>query len=213
MMEINRYISDLMDSNMYIIAENNHAIVIDPFRNTSLGEGFIIDMIILTHEHYDHISGVNEWVKFSQAPVLCSKNCALNIQNTRMNLAKHFKEFCELQNWIKADRLSQIDRDYTCNADIVFEDELSFDWMNHLFFLFEMPGHSQGSIGILVDDQHFFSGDSLLNGIDMEFRMPGGSKKDWERIGRKRLSAVPDNVTVFPGHMNAFVFDRNHLVI
>ena len=63
MIEIKRYVSGLLSSNMYVIIEGDHAIVIDPFADTTPSEGSIIDYILLTHEHYDHISGVNVWKK------------------------------------------------------------------------------------------------------------------------------------------------------
>ena len=59
--------------NMYILEENNHYVLIDPciielpFVNASN-----IDYIFLTHEHYDHVSGVNYWRDQSGASVVCS---------------------------------------------------------------------------------------------------------------------------------------------
>lgn len=204
-MEIKRYESGLMASNMYIIAENGHAIVIDPCEDSSQKNFLTIDKIILTHEHYDHISGVNIWRQATCAPVLCSKVCADNIQNSRMNLARHFREFCELQTWVKLDAIPEFNSKFKCTADETFEDEVRFEWMGHEFKLFEMPGHSLGSIGILVDSIHFFPGDSLLEGTEIEFRMPGGSKNTWEKIGKPRLETVPKGAMVYPGHFNEFV--------
>ena len=34
-MEIKRYVSGLLSSNMYVISEGDHAIVIDPFEDTT----------------------------------------------------------------------------------------------------------------------------------------------------------------------------------
>lgn len=72
-MQIKRYVSELMASNMYVIQEDRHAIVIDPYDNIFVANLLHIDKIILTHEHYDHISGVNVWREITSAPVLCSK--------------------------------------------------------------------------------------------------------------------------------------------
>ena len=204
-MEIKRFETDLMSSNMYLIVEKGYAIVIDPYRNTELGEGLNIDLIILTHEHYDHISGVNLWKEKYHAPVLCSQKCAENIKNPKRNLANHFKEFCELQTWIQLKNVPEFDKDFTCSADITFEDKKTIEWMGHIIKLFETPGHSQGSIGILMDDLYFFSGDSLMRGMNIELRMPGGSRRDWNRIGKMRLDSVPDGITVFPGHNSEFI--------
>ena len=85
-MEIRRYESGLLSSNMYVVVEGHRAIVIDPFDDVSPATGLTIDYILLTHEHYDHISGVNTWKKATGALVLCSKACAENIQNQRRAL-------------------------------------------------------------------------------------------------------------------------------
>lgn len=208
MMEIRRYESDLLASNMYLIVEGTSAIVIDPFRDVSPAEGLQIDRILLTHEHYDHISGVNDWKAATGAPVLCSKACAENAANPKRNLSNHFDIFCELQTWMELDAIPETDPQYVCHADDTFEDEIRFNWRGHEFFLFEMPGHSMGGIGILLDGKYFFSGDSLMENSEIETRMPGGSRKLWREVGKPRLSALPDGIRVYPGHFKDFIYRK-----
>ena len=207
-MEIRRYESDLLSSNMYLIVEDKHAIVIDPFRDISPAAGLTIDFILLTHEHYDHISGVNLWKEKTSAPVLCSTACAENITNPKKNLASIFRAFCELQTWIKLDKIPSADVKYFCCADITFSDEKQTEWYGHKFDLFEIPGHSRGSIGILVDNRYFFSGDSLMQDLEIELRLPGGSKRLWEQIGKNRIAQLPDPIRVYPGHFAPFDYSR-----
>lgn len=206
MIEIRRYESGLLSSNMYVIVERNHAIVIDPFEDASSAQGLQIDYIFLTHEHYDHISGVNIWKKAVGAPVFCSKACAKNIQSPQKNLANHFKEFCELQTWMELDEIPVSDPAYSCSADGTFENEIWLQWQGHEFELFEIPGHSQGSIGILLDGKDFFSGDSLIKNNEIELRMPGGSRKKWEEIGKNKIEAIPEGTRIWPGHFESFVW-------
>ena len=205
-MEIKQFESQILSSNMYVITEGKHAIVIDPFQNLKPSEGLIIDKIILTHEHYDHISGVNDWKTETGAPVLCSKACAKNIQNPRQNMARLFEVFCELQTWMAIDKMPEVDENYSCTADEIFEDELDFEWQGHTFHLIELPGHSEGSIGIFLDGNQFFSGDSLIEGKEIELRFPGGSRTKWEKIGVPRLAKVPNGTKVYPGHFNKFFY-------
>ena len=204
---IRRYVSGLLSSNMYVIVEAEHAIVIDPFEDTSPAKGLTIDCILLTHEHYDHISGVNVWKEVTGAPVLCSKACAENIQNPK-NLANHFKEFCEIQTWMELDEIPKSDPEYSCSADETFEDEMLLQWQGHGLQLFEIPGHSQGGIGIVLDGKDFFSGDSLMENCEIELRMPGGSRKKWEEIGSKRIEGIPEGTRIWPGHFDSFVLQR-----
>ena len=207
-MEIRRYVSGLLQSNMYLLREGDHAIVIDPFEDTSPADGLQTDCILLTHEHYDHISGVNAWKAVTGAPVLCSSVCAENIQSPRKNLAGLFQVFCELQTWIRLDEIPLTDPKYACAADETFDDERTLFWRGHELRLFALPGHSQGSIGILLDNEHFFSGDSLMEHYEIELRIPGGSRKQWEETGAPRLARLPDGLTVHPGHFEEFIYVR-----
>ena len=208
MMEIKRFESDLLSSNMYLIVEGDHGIVIDPCRNIAPSEGLVIDYILLTHEHYDHISGVLAWKEATGATVLCSQACGDNVQSPRRNLSSTFEAFCELQTWVKLDRLPDADLQFSYHADETFEDEMVLTWRGHTFKLFALPGHSLGSIGIVLDDRYFFSGDTLIEGVQIALRLPGGSKARWNAIGAPRLAELPEGLIVCPGHFDSFIYKR-----
>ena len=206
-MNIKRFDSGILSSNMYIIEEDGHAIVIDPARNTLPDKGLKIDLLIVTHEHYDHISGVNAWKEAYGAKLLCSEACAERLGDPRKNRARHFDAFCEMQTWMKFDKLPEIDTAYCCHAEQTFREELFFNWKNHRIRLIEIPGHSPGGIGIYLDDDSFFSGDSLIKDYEIELRFPGGSKRQWLEIGQPRIKAVPKGTKIYPGHLESFVLD------
>ena len=206
-MEIIRYESDLLSSNMYLIIENGCAIVVDPFREVKQ-QNLEIEFILLTHEHYDHISGVNLWKSVTDASVLCSAQCAENICNPRKNFARFFKDFCDLQTWITLSEIPEHDSDYSCSADKTFHDKTEFEWQGHMIQLKEIPGHSSGSSMIIIDHEHVFTGDSLMENNEIELRMPGGSKKLWNEIGRPRLERLPNGIHVYPGHFSDFFYAK-----
>lgn len=203
-MEIRRIESDLLRSNMYVVCENGHAIVIDPCRDTSPAEGLQVDMILLTHEHYDHISGVNAWKERTGAMVVCSETCGVNIKSARKSLSKFFDVFCEMQTWMVLQEPPDADLTYTCQADETFSDETKLMWQGHCIKLMELPGHSAGSIGILIDGVEFFSGDSLMKDYEVELRFPGGSEKQWREIGEPRVRKLPRGIRIWPGHFEPF---------
>lgn len=210
-MIIQRIVSDLLLSNMYIIEEEGHMIVIDPFQKVSCPEGTVVDKIILTHEHYDHISGVNIWKEKTGAKVLCSAACAKNIANPRKSMVRYFDVFCEMQTWVKLEKMPELDYGYVCEADEIFEDEMLLEWMGHQIQLFSLPGHSQGSIGILIDEKDFFSGDSLIKEQTVELRFPGGSEELWKMVSLPRLAKLPNGVQVHPGHFEEFLYEKGAL--
>ena len=207
-MEIYTYDSGLLHSNMYLVSENEHAIVIDPCKDISPARGKTIDWILLTHEHYDHISGVNAWKEATGAPLLCSKACGRNISNSRKNLSRIFDVFCQIQTWFPVEEVSVDPVEYVCEADQTFEDQTVLNWLGHKVLLREIPGHSEGSIGIDFDGKDFFSGDSVLENREVELRLPGGSRKQWDEVGRKRIDEIKEGTKIWPGHFGGFVFHK-----
>lgn len=204
-MEIARYVSDLMFSNMYVLTDDGHSLIIDPFARYLLPKNLKPDLMIVTHEHYDHISGVNRMRQEFGIPLICSEVCAQWVSDPRKNSARYFDSFCQLQTYGQQDMSVPIDTEYTCYADLTFESEIRFKWHGNELWLFTLPGHSPGSIGILVNHTFFFSGDSLLPDSETELRFPGGSKKDWKEISLKKINDIPDNVWVYPGHRDKFL--------
>ena len=204
-MQIKRTDSGLLHSNMYIVEENDHAFIIDPCMDISFAGGHTVDFMILTHEHYDHISGVNAWKQKTSAPLICSRACADNIRNPKKNLSRYFDVFCEMQTWIPIEELNTQPINYSCEADIIFEDSLVYNWQGHTITLLETPGHSLGSLLIDIDHTDYFTGDSLLENYETEVRFPGGSVNKWESIGKNRIRAIPEGVRVWPGHFESFI--------
>ncbi len=207
-MRIHKFDSGLLHSCMYVVEENGHALVIDPCMDTKAATGLVVDYLLITHEHYDHISGVNAWKQETGAPLLCSRTCAENIRNPRKNLSRIFDVFCQMQTWFPAEEVCVDTQEFTCEADQTFEDKAEMDWQGHHLELIEIPGHSAGSIGIGLDGTDFFSGDSLFDGREVELRLPGGSRKQWEEIGHKRIDAIPEGTRIWPGHFESFILRR-----
>lgn len=206
-MNVERIDSGLLNSSMYVVSENGHAIVIDPCLKIDAADTFIIDYLFITHEHYDHIFGVNTWKERTGAPLVCSKVCSERIKDSKKNQARHFDSFCEIRSFSIQLDSPLFDLRFTCEADITFDCEKRIDWQGHSIRLVEIPGHSPGSIGIWIDDM-FFSGDSLLEGKEIELRFPDGSRKQWEEKGKKIIDDIPDGAKIYPGHFDGFVLKR-----
>lgn len=177
-MEIKRFESDMMASNMYLLSENGHAVVIDPCRDTSPGSGLKTDALILTHEHYDHISGVNAWKDAYGAPVICSRACAVNIGTSRKNMSRYFEAFSQMQTYARQDEHVSIEKNYCCTAEFTFDDQMQFYWQDNFFELFALPGHSDGSIGIMVNRCISFPETACLRNMRWSLGSPEGTVKN-----------------------------------
>lgn len=208
-MKIERFITKYLCSNQYLLIEGQKGILIDPSENELLfkeqkSKNISIDYLFLTHEHYDHINGVNWWKKcFPKAVVFCSESCARRIMDPKANSSRYFEAFCQIQTWTKDQEVIK-SSDYICYADQTYQEQYKLDWEGHTFCFVEAPGHSPGSTLILLDNQILFSGDSLLKDYPVATRFPGGStvlywEKTWPFI--EKLS---QDILVYPGHMESF---------
>ncbi len=196
-----------IDARMYLMIENNKALVVDPCVEETalqclLSNGVSEILVLLTHEHYDHISGVN-WLRehFPNVNVLCSSECARALPKPSKNLSS----FWEILFVGKDEKIQEYVRNmdiqpYSCNADETFEEEYAFEWEGHSLFLKETPGHSKGSICILLDHTKLFSGDTLVTGYPTITRLPGGSKKEYIADTIPYLQSLDPDIMVYPGH-------------
>ncbi|RKJ53442.1 MBL fold metallo-hydrolase [bacterium 1XD42-1] len=200
--------SDYLCSNSYLLSANGHAVVIDPCNNKLFFQKIKqlkIDYCFLTHEHYDHINGVNELKTNFKCPVICSKICADRIENPRLNMAHYYPAFIKMQKQEPVTDQKMIIPDYCCKADNVFEYEVLINWQGHQFFLRETPGHSPGSSSILLDKKILFSGDTLVIGQKTYTRFPGGNPEDFQQYTLSFLRSLPKETVVYPGHYGSFL--------
>ena len=198
-MQIRQFVSGLLNSKMYLLCEGGHAVVFDPFVYEFAQEPRL-DFSLLTHEHYDHISGVNYLKEQMQIPVMCSKRCAEFIEDPRKNAARYFDAFVHLQSWTEVNPDAEIDHNYSCHADRVLEDHCVLKWAGHEIQCIVLPGHSPGGMGYLVDEKILFSGDNIIPNSKTELRMPYGNKKEWYSVTKPYLDRLCDDVIVYPGH-------------
>lgn len=198
-------------SNMYIFVRGSKALIIDPCINNDafklLEENNVRDItVLLTHEHYDHTSGLNWLSDKYHTVVICHSETARSLRagkNSRPILitASHMSNYSreELSRII-----SQLPQNYSYEPDIVFDKEYFLDWDGHMFHLLSTPGHSLGSCCIETDDIYVATGDSLILGTPVITRFPGGSAEDFNNITMPYLKTIPDNTLILPGHGKTF---------
>lgn len=201
---------NLINSNMYLIYQNKLALVIDPIYTKEI-EDFLLQInprkitALLTHEHFDHINGVNWLRKNFDTEVCCSKACAERICSASKNLSD------------KADVIIMFNEDlhqkelyikpFECEADITFEDTFLLNWNDKKINIISTPGHSPGSVCIFLMNKYVFTGDTLLPYPTIT-RLPGGNKKIFfEQTIPLLKKQTGRGLTAFPGHGEPFAFD------
>lgn len=207
-MKIERFISQYLSSNCYLVIEDAHSFLIDPCYNDELelilkSKNMILDFILLTHEHADHISGI-PWLKSIKAsPIVCSDKCAANIENDRMNYSRYYNVLKVFMQSLGVDD-SVTMAPFICHADKTFSKDIRFNWHGHEIFFKNTPGHSEGSICCLVDQIYLFGGDTLFQSMETATRFKGGSKDAFQKISLPWLQNLSSSTMVFPGHFETF---------
>lgn len=211
-MDILIFPTPYLRSSMYLLCENGRGILIDPYGGEEYTAQImetvkIMDYIILTHEHFDHISGTDIMRRRYQARVLCSDACAGRIRDPKANASRYFSMYASIQEGEAVlEKMLEVS-DYTTYADESFSGTKELLWEGHRLELKQTPGHSPGSICILVDDTALFTGDSLLEDDKLMTRFPGGSTKVWIRETLPVLCGYPQKAVVYPGHYHPFVLE------
>lgn len=200
MLKVERFINELMTSNCYVVYDNDmkRCLVIDPASEKSFREikfieekGLNIDYIILTHEHTDHTWGVNALVKqYPNVEVICSEIC-------RQNLKKEFQAYFLFY-------YDDANYHYTvCKVDKTTEELRGvLMWQGYEIKFIPTPGHSIGSICILIDGL-LFTGDTIMQAKPY-INKRNGSKELFYDSRKKIVETFNPETPIYPGHGTPF---------
>lgn len=180
-----------IQANCYILGceETSKAALIDPGDEAdrilmSLAEAQLqVEKIINTHGHFDHV-GANSRIKsVTQAELL--------IHSLDAPMLAHLA--ASASAWgLNAEDSPPPDRTVADGDTICFG--------NQQLKVIHTPGHTPGGIS-LYNDLMVFVGDTLFAGSIGRTDFPGGDYDTLINSIQDKLFTLPDDVTVYPGHM------------
>ena len=192
----------LTESNCYLIAEEDQVLVIDPNEEQIVEilkkKGWTPEYVILTHEHCDHMQGLN-WLRENyNIKLIAQEECSKNLANKVKNMSGIMETYLYFKNGEK-EIISYAP--IVCDpAEITFEREYQFFWRGHELHLQSLPGHTEGSCGIWMGRECLFSGDYLIFGEEDLTGFPGGSEEDYKRYVKPWIAKIGKEVHIYPGH-------------
>lgn len=197
-------------ANTYVLVSDSHVIVVDVCSKGVAEElksrELTPDYVILTHEHVDHLWGLNALrEQFPDAKVIAQERCSDAIGSPKKNKAAQYRIYATLRFGESYQNDEAKNRQYCCApAEITFSNSYEFEWRGHLFRLVHTPGHSPGSCIIFMDEDMAFTGDTLLN-EDTFLKFDGGDEKLFSTVTVPIINSIKDEMKLFPGHGESFL--------
>lgn len=189
-MRIYPYSVGELQANCYLIQEDKNALLVDPGDAASFlleevqRQNLTLVGILATHGHFDHVMAVGEIQLGIPAPFYIHKKDQFLIDRLE-STAEHFLGHKPIV--IPPSKIKYI----------------SFKTLKIAGFslnIIETPGHTPGSVCFYFPEEKVvFTGDTLFAGAIGRTDLSYSNKADM-KVSLKKLSALPGEVIVHPGH-------------
>ncbi len=201
MIDVRMFTVGPVQENCFIVRESGatRAVIVDPGDEADRLlqalrdlEVETVEAILVTHTHFDHVGAVAPVARATGAPVYCPQLETQVLAN-----------IMDYVPWPGFGPFESYEADHTVGGGETLElAGLSFEVMF-------TPGHSPGHVTYtLPAEEAMFSGDVLFQGSVGRVDLPGG---DWPTLLRSIESLIdrlPDETTVYPGHMGLTTLGR-----
>jgi len=192
-MDVRMFTVGMIQENCFLLRRDgsDRALIVDPGEEapkllTAIEQlGVKLEGILLTHCHFDHVGAVAPVAKATGAEVWVPEVEEKVLADIDSYVP--WPEFGPFESWDAEHTVSGGERLELADLeiDVVFT-----------------PGHSPGHVSYSIpDEQVVFSGDVLFQSSVGRTDLPGG---DWPTLLesiRTLLDTLPDETTVYPGHM------------
>jgi glyoxylase-like metal-dependent hydrolase (beta-lactamase superfamily II) len=185
--------------------ETREGVIIDPGDEVeellagARASGVTVGAILLTHAHFDHITGV--------ARVKAETHAAVWLHQDDLFLYEGIVEQARLFG-IHATPQPRIDHFYGSGGTLRFG--------QYVVEVYHTPGHCPGGVCLAIGRAHearreLFVGDTLFAGSIGRTDLPGGDPRTLLAAIRSVLLAFPDETVVHPGHGPSTTIGRERL--
>lgn len=189
-MEIKRFISTVLDENIYLLSKKQDCLLIDPGGdNISEVVSYIKEnklnllAILVTHGHFDHILSTNELLDNFDVPIYIGKEDKEKLYDPSISLARIFNGTEYVIN--KDAKIVELN-----DNDVIFDD----------ITVLHTPGHTSGSVCYYIEsDKIIFTGDTLFKMAYGRVDFPTGDSYKM-RDSLNRLLKLDSDIIVYPGH-------------
>jgi hydroxyacylglutathione hydrolase len=177
----------IVDTNCYLLHAPGGDILFDAPDGACdwlVSQGLKPGLLLLTHGHFDHVPDVAKIKKRFGCQVGCHADTVPMISDP--NFFRNHGFGLEIES---------------AEPDFLIEATPQREFLGKTFEIFEVPGHSPGSLCFLSrDDQLLIGGDVLFAGGVGRWDLPGGDGELLFEGIRTKLFPLGDQITVLAGH-------------
>jgi len=176
--------------NAYIVEEpsSKKTVVVDPGDDGDAilrelrDRDLLVEKILLTHGHFDHVGAVRLLREKTGAPVHL-----------------HAEDVSRMATARRQGLLFGLSVDDPPPPDVVVGEGDRIAFEGHEFRVVHTPGHTRGCVSYLCGRMAFV-GDLIFAGSIGRTDLPGGSHEQLLESVRKKIFVLPDDTVIFPGH-------------
>lgn len=187
MLNVKTLVVGAIQSNCFIVYNEEEAVVIDPGADGEYIVKTLYDMnltvkhILLTHGHFDHIGAIEYIQKKYNCNVYINRADLVLLKNADLNLSSRFGT------------------PIIYNGNVIEVGEETIELIGCNFTFISTPGHTPGSMCIKVND-FLFTGDTLFkSSIGRAFEPYGDTELEIYSI-KEKLLLLEENLKCFAGH-------------
>ena len=176
--------------NTYIIHSDSEAFIIDPGSNYKAmkdylkEKGLTLKGALLTHGHYDHISGINRLLKEFDAPIYIHESERDFLFDPNLNLSVFMESRFKVKDKHHVETIDEGD---------------TFSLGGETITVYHTPGHTRG--GLTFHYKHYlFTGDALFRENVGRTDLPTGDQSVLIDSCNRLVASFDPNTLVDPGH-------------